>query len=94
MYCIPCLHILILNIHVLIFSEKALCYPNPCKNGATCIDRDDAQFECSCALGFKGDLCEGRWVLWKFCELFPESLISRKRIRYCRVPCVKLKSLS
>lgn len=33
------------------------CVPNPCQNGATCAE-SGADFTCTCATGFSGDLCE------------------------------------
>ena len=33
------------------------CESDPCQNGATCIDQENG-FECQCADGYEGDLCE------------------------------------
>lgn len=33
------------------------CKSNPCRNGATCLDRLN-HFQCECAPGFSGKLCE------------------------------------
>lgn len=37
------------------------CSSNPCKNGATCsakAGRSKTTFECFCAIGYGGELCE------------------------------------
>lgn len=52
------------------------CKSNPCRNGATCLDRLN-HFQCECAPGFSGKLCEnnvsitlsvtvimGHWWIW------------------------------
>jgi extradiol dioxygenase family protein len=81
--------------------EKALCYPNPCKNGATCIDRDDRQFECSCVLGFKGDLCEGRWIFLAFpSQELINKVVVQRGVAFCsfrintQIFCIKFKDVS
>ena len=54
------------------------CASNPCMNGASCVD-DVNSFNCTCAIGFNGTLCEtstllvymtewvlsGRWTITK-----------------------------
>jgi len=40
------------------------CYPSspcerqPCRHGGTCVPAGEDEFQCLCAAGFKGDLCE------------------------------------
>ncbi|XP_040904995.1 hyaluronan-binding protein 2-like [Toxotes jaculatrix] len=34
----------------------ALCQPNPCRNGGTCI-KDDNDFDCQCPPGYRGRFC-------------------------------------
>lgn len=34
------------------------CSEKPCKNGGTCVQKSDGDFECSCPSFFEGDLCE------------------------------------
>jgi hypothetical protein len=33
-------------------------FPNPCKNGATCISTANGGFQCACTSGFSGNLCD------------------------------------
>ena len=33
------------------------CLPNPCKNGATCIDQV-GDFQCQCLSGYTGETCQ------------------------------------
>ncbi|XP_056401156.1 brevican core protein isoform X1 [Hyla sarda] len=35
-----------------------ICYPNPCKNGGTCIDEEDGEFRCLCLPGYIGIVCD------------------------------------
>lgn len=35
----------------------AVCNPNPCKNGGTCV-RDGNNFECQCSPGYTGNFCQ------------------------------------
>ena len=48
-------------IHVTDIDE---CTSDPCQNGATCNDGTNS-YTCSCAVGFRGDHCEGR-----YCKIF------------------------
>ena len=41
------------------FSAVNQCSPNPCKNGALCIEKG-TKYECTCPLGYKGVTCEGK----------------------------------
>ena len=45
----------------LLLSEINECSPNPCKNGAKCVDLVGS-FRCECKPGFTGANCEkGKW---------------------------------
>lgn len=39
-------------------TERNPCFPNPCHNDGQCAV-SGANFECSCASGWKGEKCEG-----------------------------------
>ena len=39
------------------FSETNDCSPNPCKNGAKCLDLAEG-YHCLCASGYNGSNCE------------------------------------
>lgn len=39
------------------FSDENNCVPNPCQNGGQCVDLIGG-FECNCANGFQGTLCD------------------------------------
>ena len=41
------------------FLAKNPCYPNPCSNDGHCNIVDE-HFECHCAVGFKGEKCQGK----------------------------------
>jgi len=45
-------------------SDQNWCQSQPCQNNAVCADRT-YDFECLCAAGFYGTLCEG------LCGVFP-----------------------
>ncbi|XP_076437269.1 B-cell receptor CD22-like [Babylonia areolata] len=39
--------------------QQDSCYSNPCQNGGTCYNRQDAcGFTCACVEGYEGDVCE------------------------------------
>lgn len=40
------------------FLEEAKCGNNPCQNGGSCTELD-AEFQCSCAPGYRGKKCQG-----------------------------------
>ncbi|XP_051883885.1 hyaluronan-binding protein 2 isoform X2 [Pristis pectinata] len=44
--------------YVLPGCKKALCNPNPCKNGGTCKAGKKKSFTCNCPGSFRGELCE------------------------------------
>ncbi|KAG8449899.1 hypothetical protein GDO86_016538 [Hymenochirus boettgeri] len=35
-----------------------VCYPNPCDNGGTCIEKEEDDFSCLCLPGYSGKNCE------------------------------------
>lgn len=39
------------------FTVVAVCNPNPCKNGGTCVS-DEKDFECQCPPGYTGNFCQ------------------------------------
>ena len=39
------------------YSDTSVCFPEPCKNGATCVDSFDS-YICQCVAGYVGDDCE------------------------------------
>lgn len=41
------------------FPDPGPCYTEPCQNNATCNNTDDG-FDCTCALGYYGDVCSER----------------------------------
>ena len=41
------------------------CSPNPCQNGATCLDGID-NYTCACADGYMDDNCSTSKFLYKF----------------------------
>ena len=43
--------------------EKDSCFPNPCQHGGDC-SVSGSSFDCSCAVGWKGERCEGA-KLWQ-----------------------------
>ena len=47
---------------VLLSSDTDNCYPNPCLNNGTCIDRVD-DYKCSCVPGFVGKNCSNSKAL-------------------------------
>ena len=59
------------------------CSPPPCQNGAACFDLVN-DFQCNCAAGYEGNLCQtGR------CLLQPHLLVwSCKSARMLRIICV------
>lgn len=42
-----------------VFDSEDRCNPNPCSNGATCINQA-LSFRCECILGYSGETCEKR----------------------------------
>ena len=42
---------------VIVFSDINECSPNPCQNGATCVDLIGGH-RCDCAQGYSGSSCE------------------------------------
>lgn len=42
-----------------VFDNEDRCNPNPCSNGATCINQA-LSFKCECILGYSGETCEKR----------------------------------
>ena len=42
--------------------DKDPCHPNPCFNSGACLHVDD-EFVCNCSVGFKGQHCEGLYVI-------------------------------
>ena len=50
---------------------------NPCKNGATCVDRGD-HYACQCALGFSGENCtvNNDDCISHMCQVLPNNLES------------------
>ena len=51
-----------LRIYFVLSPEKDLCVPDPCKNEGRC-DAHGLRVACYCALGYKGEHCEGNIVL-------------------------------
>ncbi|XP_076439986.1 sushi, von Willebrand factor type A, EGF and pentraxin domain-containing protein 1-like isoform X2 [Babylonia areolata] len=46
------------NQQQLLLLDANECFRKPCKNGGTCLPRDDGLFDCKCAPGFEGSFCE------------------------------------
>lgn len=58
------------------------CDSDPCQNGGTCTNLGDNNFECECAPGFGGDICEEGnnpihslliGVIWRICFSYSEA---------------------
>jgi len=47
---------------VVLSVEISKCHPNPCRNGGECSETDKS-YECICKEGFKGENCEGTYVV-------------------------------
>ena len=41
-----------------LFIEISKCLPNPCKNGATCLETGES-YQCECPEHYNGAHCEG-----------------------------------
>ena len=52
------IHSIIAELTKLYLIEINYCAPNPCKNGATCTEKN-GKYECTCLIGYKGVTCEG-----------------------------------
>jgi Notch-like protein len=57
---------LVFNSHIEKCSKSLekpkICSPNPCMNGAKCIDMPDSKYKCQCRNGFTGNHCENKDV--------------------------------
>ena len=49
--------IIVKSQSVILFSDINECSPNPCQNGATCVDLIGGH-RCDCAQGYTGSSCE------------------------------------
>lgn len=57
--CLLCLPVCLVIFLDFIFLFQA-CDSNPCLNGGTCLEEAGGKYSCQCAIGWKGDRCDGK----------------------------------
>lgn len=60
-----------IKVVVAVVTVKKECKSTTCKNGGTCTEIAVGRHLCTCRVGFLGENCEGKYIIWHLLSSFP-----------------------